>query len=92
MLGVSGKSTGSLILRKGPGGIEVEGSPPDLHVFPRRFLDRELNSAVRVRVVVPAKDPLIYEVSAIDGKGDLVAHRIKSEQVRRRRFWPFGRK
>lgn len=88
MLGVGGKRTGSLVLRKPVGGgLVIEGDPPDEHVFPRKFLDRELNDAVRIRIVIPTEEPIVYEVTDIEAKGDLYAHRIKSEAVKKRRWW-----
>lgn len=81
MLGVnSSPRTGSLQIRKQEGGLVVEGTPPDVHTFPRKFIERELKDAVRVQIVITAAEPLIYEVTGFDGT-DFVAHRLHRPKV-----------
>jgi hypothetical protein len=86
--GTRNPTRGSLKLRKGDGKVVVEGDPPELHEFPRKFLDRELNSAVRIRVEIPSDPPLYYEISAITGKdGNLVGTLLPTPKVKPRRRW-----
>lgn len=68
-LGVASGTTGSLQIRKTKGGIEVEKAP-DVHEFPRDFLLRELNNAVKLYVVIPSNPPVSYEVSSISEAGE----------------------
>lgn len=65
--GVGGSGTGSLIVQKTERGVAVKGSVPQVHAFPPKFLDRELNTAVRIHVVIPSDPPVVYEVTALEG-------------------------
>jgi hypothetical protein len=93
MLGVGGaKTTGSLVLRKTPNGLQVEGDAPEHHEFPRRYLERELNQSVRIRVVIPVDPPLVYEITGLQEHyktpgWDLVGDLVPNENVPRRRWW-----
>ena len=62
--GVS-QGTGKLVVRKTAEGVKVEGDPPQRHEFPVKFLDRELNSAVRILIEVAGHR---WEVSAIEAE------------------------
>lgn len=89
MLGVSHETTGSLQIRKGAHGVEVEGPIPSQHTFPSQFLERELNAAVKVWVVIPSQPPVYYEVTGISN-GDLLGHRYyyePPEQSKPKRRW-----
>lgn len=94
-----GRGTGSLIVRKTEKGIVVEGTVPQTHSFPRKFLERELNSAIRIHVVVSSDPPVVYEITSFDGPRDsnghlsgpydLTGHLIPSPHVpqQKRRWW-----
>lgn len=92
LLGVKSPTTGALRVRKvHGGGILVEGDAPELHEFPRKFLVRELNDAVRIKVTIPSNPPVTYEVTGITATGDLVAHKLPTpkptEKPKKRRWW-----
>lgn len=67
MTGVGGSGTGSLIIQKSERGVRIQGDAPQVHTFPSKFLDRELNAAVRIHVVVSSEPPLVYEITALEG-------------------------
>lgn len=75
--GVASYETGSLKVHKRTDGIEVVLPIPEVHVFPRDFLVRELNEAVRIRVTIPSTPPVEYDVLSFDGLHgeDIVAQR-----------------
>lgn len=64
--GVTGGSTGSLIVQKTARGIVVKNAP-QTHTFPPKFLDRELNKAARLRLIIPSEPPVVYEITAFEG-------------------------
>jgi hypothetical protein len=74
-------------VRKGRCGLTIEGEAPQRHSFPVKFLNRELNDAVRVYVSIPTVDgELRYEVTDIQ-KHEWIANRIATPQPEPRRRW-----
>ena len=92
-LGVSGNyRTGALVVHKRNDRLEIEGEAPDLHTFPRTYLERELNKSVRIMVWIPTDPPLRYEVTSFTPEGEIVATRLpdlkpKPEPPAKRRWW-----
>jgi hypothetical protein len=64
--GADAPTMGQLRVRKSRDGVKVEGEAPQRHTFPRQFLVREINDAVRITVTVPSDPPVVYEVDAIE--------------------------
>lgn len=65
-LGVTPGSTSVLRLRKANDKLTVEGEPPQTHSFSTGYVERELNDAIRLHIIVQAEEALVYEVTHID--------------------------
>lgn len=61
-----------LVLRRNAAGeVRIQGAPPDRHVFPASFVERELGAAVDVEVTVQTTDgPVRFRMTGFERLDD----------------------